>query len=147
MEEKMTQYLKSIGITEIVEKRVIDLIEQVENTTMEKAVDILVVDYVNEEGMRIYEKLRVWTESFKIIIGNFLTESQINISSKDERIVSVEINARDFDFKVPTTISRIFIVGHVENDYTVPMKGSGINCAHVMEMYRKYFVPNIRRST
>lgn len=142
MEEKMTQYLKSIGITEVIEKRVNELLTQVENLTKEKAVDILVNEYVNEEGMKIYEHLRVWTDNYKMIIPNFLTESQFNISPIDEYLSMIKVTARDFDFITPSTTSRIFIEGRpIQPDVHIRMKGSGTNCKHVIEMFRKYFVP------
>lgn len=143
MEEKKNEYLKSIGISEIVNKRINELIEQVENLSKEKVVDILVTDYVNEDGMRIYENLRVWTDSFKIIIVDFLTESKINLSPKNELLAVVQITAKDFDFLEPSTNSRLYIAAKTYFDNNVPLKGSGINCAKVMEMYHKYIAPYV----
>lgn len=141
MEEKMTQYLKSIGITEIVEKRVNELLTQVENITKEKAVDIIVLEYVNEDGMKIYEALRIWTDNFKMMISNFLTDSEFVISPIYEKMRRIEISAKDFDYIESSTNSRIFIVGISLYNMHAPMKGSGINCEYIMEAFHKYFVP------
>jgi len=144
MEETMAQYLKSIGITEIVEKRVNELLTQVETLTKEKAVDILIIDYVNEEGMKNYEDLRVWTDNYKLYISNFLTESIIIMSPINEYLSAVKISAKDFDFITLSTASRIFIEGKTIFDKIVPLKGSGINCKYIMQMFHKYIVPCVR---
>jgi len=145
MVEKFLEYFKTIGMTEPILQRVTILYGYFKLLLPdEDFVDVRVDEYVQDDGSRVYENICFYSKEFSVGVLDFMTSNKIIISGLEKDIVYASVEARDYDFKKATERSRL----HIDLAYTDTRSNwrtSKENCDHLMEIYRKYVIPRIRR--
>jgi hypothetical protein len=139
----MHEYLVSIGIREPIEQRVNEILNKINALFSNiEILDVAVNDYIKEDMTRIYDSIRFYSKDFTIRV-NGLTEPEYHfiIAPSIKDIDLIKIESKNFDFIKANEKSRLMITAQYPNRIINDLKGSGTNCDHLMEIYRKYILP------
>lgn len=141
MKNEFLEYFKSLGIEEPVVPRIETIMEYFNRFfPEEEIIDVFVSEYVEKDGTRIYEDLRFFGKDRDLLARNFMNVDEFYIARHERGIVSLKIEAKNYDFKKATDKSRL----SVRKFYTYPsineQKASMGNCDHLLRICQKYFV-------
>jgi hypothetical protein len=146
MRKEFLDYFDVIGITEPIRQRIETFLENFKEICPgEEFVDIAVNDYVNEDGTKSYTAIRFYSSKRVVMVRNISEGSDFSVSGLSQNVDYIEIKVSAYDFKKATERSRIRIVVRfpfLEKKF-VALNGSGTNCDHLMEIYRKYYLPRV----
>jgi hypothetical protein len=142
MKAEMINYCKSIGLTEPFLKRMDEHYEMVIEVIKEEPVEVLIEDYVNEEGTRTYTDATFMSEHYVVAINQFLTSNKMLLHDAKQKIEGIYISKQDYDFKKATEQSRlnlevIFRASNMRGNF----KASKENCDFLWKITRDYFFP------
>jgi hypothetical protein len=143
MKKEFLTYLNAINTTQTVQNRVAMFYNLCQNICTEDLVDIFVDDYVNQDGSISYTGLSFFSKNFTLSIPNFLTSDIISILGNKVAVQWFRLQIRDYDFKKGNDQSRIsmdLMKGITATGY---YKGSRNNCDFLLEIMKKYLLPNI----
>lgn len=145
MEENMLAYLKELGTTQIEIDRVGEVLEGFRVLYLEPIDDIMVTDYVNEDGARILENLWFMSPSFLMEAKLFLSQDDYDITPYKNIVKYIDVKKENFDLRKASAKSRMkvfFLVGTHNNG---ELKGSQINCEYMCRFVEKYLIPNLEK--
>jgi hypothetical protein len=149
MKKEFEDYLRSVGITDALLPRIEFQLKNIETITQESIEQIIVSEYIQEDGSKYYESLRTFTRSLCVNLHNFLQNENYAIwnlarffSTSDATIM---IRVENFDFKTSLPSSRLVFECWRENpEFTITMKTSGHNCKHFVDnIFLKCILPRI----
>lgn len=140
---KFIPYLNDIDITtRAYIKRIESIYELCCYMCPEKIEDILVEDYIKDDGTREYEDLNFFSKGYCLSAHQFLTKNNIHIGVLAKRIIGWRVQATDFDFKKATTKSRLNVSVRTLDDIEGEFKAARENCRHLQAIIDKYIKPN-----
>lgn len=144
MKQKFTNYLKQIKVPTPIVERVSTIVSNYSSLCPENILDILVSEYQNNQGERVYESLYLFSDNFLMEAKSFTitaTDDFDILSIKD--LIYIDVKKRNFDFITATEESRI----SVEYNSTIPgtLKASGKNCEFLSSIMKLHLVGNLRR--
>jgi len=143
MKEQFSNYLASIGIKDLFYRRVEEICLLLGNLLDEEILDIFVSDYVQEDGTRIYDNLRLFTARGLIEADRFLTHDEFFFSDTRKcSPIAWELKTRDYDFQQATVKSRMSLRVAFTSDIRCEFKASQENCDFLRSLLVKYFVSN-----
>jgi len=145
MKGEFIEYLKSLGMTEILQQRVSSIYDFFQQVCPEPIIDIFVNDYVKEDGSREYESLWFFSKSYVMSTSpEFATSDKFDMANSRKKVVYWIIEKRDYDFKKATEKSRLNL------KYTVcpiemqcELKASKENCDYLRKIFHTYILSNI----
>jgi hypothetical protein len=146
MKQAFKAYLKSIGITSAPYlKRVEELHDFViETGIMNDITDILVEDYIKEDGTREYTDLNFWSNGFSFSALGFLTKDSFVIDPEPERFNRLEIDKEHYDFKTATEQSRLSVTIAINDTQLAIFVASKENCHQLRDILFKLLLPNLK---
>lgn len=140
---KFIPYLNDIDITtRAYLKRIEFIYELCCDICPEKIEDVLVEDYIKDDGTREYEDLNFFSKGCCLSAHNFLTKTDIYIGVIDKRIIGWRVTATDFDFKKASTKSRLNISFTTLYKIEGEFKAARENCKYLQAIVNKYIKPN-----
>ncbi len=149
MKQNIIEYLKSIGMGLVLIDRANTLHDQfvaITGITRESVLDAFVSEYVTEDGQRQYSKLLFFTDTEVCEIENFLSDTPIIwIAKITNNLGYVGLTPKEYDFAEESPASRLkldcsWIQG---TSFTFGIQASGNNCKPLLELVRKYLLPNV----
>lgn len=144
MKVAFTTYLKSIGITEALHKRIETSYEFYREICPDEVTGIFVTDYIKEDGAREYENLWFFSEKYCMEAKQFITKDDFDITPIRSRIYYWTIQKQDYDFKKATEKSRLHLRFDLDTVISCEFKASKENCDYLRDLIRKYIVPNLK---
>ena len=143
MKEGFIDYLKSIGITEILQKRIATIYEYFEKMCPEEITDIFVTDYIKDDASREYESLWFLSERYLMEAKRFVADDDFDMLNFKEKVAYWNIKSQDYDFKKATEKSRLHIDVVFLRGVSGVFKAARENCDYLMKIILKDIIPNI----
>ncbi|MGB2841353.1 MAG: hypothetical protein WBC40_02560 [Halobacteriota archaeon] len=144
MEKEFITYLKSIGLTEAIRKRIETIHEFYREICPDKITGIFVTNYMEEDGERMYENLWFFSENYCMEAKQFIAKDDFDITPIRSRIYYWTIQKQDYDFKKATEKSRLYLKFKLDTSIHGEFKASKENCDYLREIFLKYIVPNLK---
>jgi len=146
MKNEFSEYFKSIGMKEPVLLRIETIMKYFSQLLPdEEVMDVFVSEYLEADGTRKYERLRLMGKKKGLVAIDFISRDAFSIADQDDPITSVKIEARNYDFEKATTMSRLYIRKFFEYATDSEYNASMENCDQLMRIYEKYIHPNIKK--
>lgn len=140
------KYFEDLSLTAPIRARVEEVLSQIRAVCPEEIVDILISEYVQQDGSQIHQS--VWAFSKNLISeGGLLTGDSIrfDIVRLDRKVEQVIIDQRDFDWNAPAKVqSRLAVdVRFQLTGLVAHMQASGSNCEVLRDLIRKYLAARV----
>jgi len=143
---KVTDYLKAIGITEPLQKRIETIYEHFTRIFSYEITDILVEEYIKEDGSREYETVDFFSKAYILSAVNFITKDDFRIGPLENQIAGMFIEKENYDFATATEKSRLHVKCACRRQgATITLKASKVNCNYLTEILLKHIIPNMIR--
>ncbi|MGD0856150.1 MAG: hypothetical protein ABSA18_10150 [Dehalococcoidia bacterium] len=143
MNTEFKTYLDSIGMTNVLIKRVEAIYDFYNNVASVEIADIFVTDFIKEDGSREYESVWFFSPSYAMEAKSFISKDEFDISPIRKRITYWSIVKQDYDFLEATDKSRLQISFSLHEMTTGDLKASKENCNYLKGIFQKYVLPNI----
>ena len=134
-------YLKAIGMSEILCKRVETIHEFYRQLCPEDITGIFVTDYVREDGTREYENLWFFAGPYWMEAHDFVTKDEFDMVKA--RVSSWLVKKQDYDFQRATEKSRLQIDYGCEGEVQGRLKAAKENCDYLREILVKRIIPKV----
>jgi hypothetical protein len=105
-----------------------------------------VSEYLLDDGARQYESLSFFSPSFVMEAKSFETKEDFDIATVSGRIVYVNYEALEYDFKKATDKSRLSFQYWCDDDLNGNLRASRANCDHLYQLAKDRIVPHFRRN-
>jgi hypothetical protein len=143
---KFKEYLTKIGITKPLCQR-IDAIFELAGIMYGAKVgdisDILVTDYIQADGSRVYAGVDFYFKDCVISSIDLTGDLNFGIAKIRQNVVFIRVKAKDYDFKKATEKSRLYVTCTYTSPNLSEFKAAKENCDYLKEIIRKYVVPNL----
>lgn len=144
MRKEFIGYLKSVGITETLYKKIETVYEFYRKICPDEITDIFITDYIKEDGSREYENLWFFSEKYCMEAKQFITKDDFDMTPIKKRVVYWTIRKQDYDFEKVTEKSRLYIRFDTENRVIGELKASKENCHYLKDIILKHIAPNLK---
>ena len=145
LKEAMLEYFKTIGMTDPILERIEVIYDYAKSLAQgEEPNDVRVSEYVQDDGSRIYDHVIFYFKEIAVGGVDFLHTDRLSVLGLGRDVLTVHIEAKNYDFKKATDKSRL----KIEIIYSATRSGwqaSKENCDHAMYIFNKYTYPHIRR--
>jgi hypothetical protein len=140
------KYFEDLSLTAPIRTRVEEVLGQIRAACPEEIVDILISEYVQQDGSHIHQS--VWAFSKNLVSeGGLLTGDSIrfDIVRLDRKVEQVTIDQRDFDWNAPARVqSRLTVdVRFQLMGLAAHMQASGPNCEVLRDIVKKYLAAGV----
>jgi hypothetical protein len=146
MDKKLNEYFESIGMGNVLISRISEFHDQFVAIAEEAIEDAFVSEYITEDGQRQYSSVLFFTKTYVYEIESFLSDTtNLWITKLTKNLACVGFTPKDYDFNKESPASRLNLKTHWMHGskFMLDIKASGNNCKHLLELARKYFIPNI----
>lgn len=144
MKEEFLEYFKSVGMKEAVLARIETIMECFSRLLPgEEIIDVYVSEYVEADGTRKYESLRLIGKKRHFLALDFMNKDSFWLGDIREELTGVKIEATNYDFKKATSMSRLYIRKFHVYESLSEYKASMENCDQLMRIFEKYVIPNL----
>lgn len=144
MRQEFMKYLKSIGITETLSKRIERIYEFYREICPDEIKDIFVTEYIKEDGSREYENLWFFSKKYWMEAKQFIIKDDFDITSIQNRIYYWSIQKEDYDFKKAGEKSRLYLHSRLDTGIGGDFKASKQNCDYLRDIILKHVAPNLK---
>jgi len=144
MKKEFTKYLKEIGMSNTLCKRVEEIYEFYKEVCPEEITGIFVTDYIQLRVSREYENLWFFSSNYCMEAKDFQIEDDFDMETIQNRVNHWEIKKENYDFKKAIGKSRIHLEVGLDVTRGCEFKASKENCDHLKKIFLKYIVPNLK---
>ncbi len=140
MEQKFEEYLKALGMKQPFIVRIENLLKLTKTLLPNLEIkDILVDDHFSQEGERIFDRLRLYSDNIGIVFLNFISEDKMIMNSLSLKYSTVMFELKDYDMIKATEKSRMVITGYsLGSDRVTTIRASAENCDYTLNIFNKY---------
>ena len=142
----LAEYLRSIGMGELLVGRVSALQHQFMEIANEPIEDVVVSEYVTENGQREYEGVVFFSPSFAYEVSKLMSDlPKMWIATLTKNIAYIELIPKDYDFHEITPASRLSFRCNWQqgSPFELAIKASSSNCPHLLRIIKQYIQPNL----
>lgn len=146
MDSKFSDYYKSLGMGKLLIKKMSALHDQINSIMGDQPQDVVISEYVTEDGERQYTTVLLFTNKFVYEIENFISDSpKIWIAKLVKNIAYIALTPKDYNLMNVTKASRLNLECRWPQglNFILDIKTSGDNCKHLLEILNKYIKPNL----
>ena len=146
MKQEFKTYLTKIGITEELYSKIENAIDVYEKYLGFQLDDIIISEYLMEDGSRNYENLWFLNESFCFEAKLFLTQENYDVDKFKNAISYITIQKIDFDINSInfSDKSRLLLTFRFGRDRIGIIKASKENCVALSLIIKKYIITNFK---
>lgn len=142
MNKEFTTYLETIGMTNVLIKRVETIYDFYRVVASAEITDIFVTDFIKEDGSREYESVWFFSEISAMEAKSFITKEEFDNSPLKKHISYWSIEKQDYDFIKATDKSRLQIHFSLPEMTSADLKASKENCDFLNGIFKKHVLPN-----
>jgi len=152
MKKEHIEYLKTIGLSDILIERVDSIYSLYKEVCPEEITDIFVDNYLKKDGTNVYESLWFFSGNSHVMEARqfaIVEEDIFDILSIPDQIVYCKFEKRDYNFKKATDKSRLSLeIWFRDNEELLCIfTASEINCDFLKEIYMKIIKPKLKKTT
>jgi len=144
MKEEFVIYIRSIGITVILQKRIEEIYEFYEKICPDEITDIFVTDYIKDDVSREYENLWFFSKKYCMEAKGFTVRDEFDMVPIRKRVVGWDMQKKDYDFKTATSKSRITLVFKLLEGVGGTLKAASMNCDYLKDIFLKHIIQNLQ---
>ena len=145
MNEEFIKYLGSIGMTDVLCKRVETIYNFYIELQKNEINDIFVSDYFKEDGERIYSSLWFFNKDYCMEAKEFVKKDDFDIAPIGHRMEYLDIQRQDFDMEQFSDKSRLYIKFVLDVKAGGELKAAKDNCLQLKNILIKYLLPNLKK--
>lgn len=143
MKKEFKKYLKSIGISNTLKKRIEEIYNFYQKVCSEEITTIFVTDYIKKDGTREYENLWFFSKKYAMEAKRFIGEDDFDMMQTQNRIHYWKIKKNNYDFEKPEEKSRLHLHIGLIHDLSGNFKASKENCDYLKKIFLEYVIPNL----
>ena len=145
MRSEFVSYLKAIGMTDVLVKRIEEVYEFYQRVSPEEITAIFVTDFLKEDGNREYENLWFFSQGYVMEAKNFLTKDGFDMTPLLKSSFYWLVEKQDYNFLKATEKSRLLIRVNLSAGLGMSgeFKASKENCDYLKDVFHKYLLPNL----
>lgn len=146
MKPEIVEYLRSIGMGDLLVAQATAIHDQYIAITGKAIQDALVSEYVTEDGQRQYSTLFFFNDTDIYEAGNFLSDTPTMwIARLTRNLAYLGLTPKEYDFATASPASRLNLQCRwmQGTSFVLKVQTSGDNCKQLLEMVRKYLMPNV----
>ena len=150
MTEWYSEYLDDLEMAETLRERVDHFYRIYTKFCPEKITDIFITDLITDEGLREYESLWFFSDSYVMEALRFISEDTFDMAVYGNGIQRWELRKQDYDLEEAGKGSRLHLEFRMGGDVRGILKAARENCDHLRDVFAKHILPNMkpdRRST
>lgn len=141
MKKKFADYLAAIDLSQqAFVSRVEYALTRIETVAGEPVEDFLVEDLITQEGARSYLHLVAFTKAYVVAMDDFTTENAVTVFPY-ATVHELEVATTDYEFKDPTTTSRIVVEFTLGSHEGWNLQGTRENCDAIWAAVKKRLRP------
>jgi hypothetical protein len=144
MKKEFIDYLKAIGITHVIIKRIDTIYNFYKGVCDEEIADIFVTDIFNVDGGREYENIWFFSQSYMMEAKQFTSEDDFDMTPMREQINYWSVKMKDYNFQKATDKSRLYIEVSIDHGLSGDFKAAKENCDYLKDIFQKYVLINIK---
>jgi hypothetical protein len=141
--EEFSQYLSGIGMGAAQIEQAQQALATARGFLPDDPIHLFVSEYRDDEGVRNYESLWIFTETAISEATPFSGEGSFDLIRRDTGLDHVEVGHVDFDFETPVDASRL-VVGvtfkRTGSNLSATLRASGSNCGDLGQILRDYLL-------
>lgn len=142
MKTEWIEYLNSIGIKDLFLNRCKEVYNFYQQVYPDQIKDIFVTEYLDKEGVRLFESLWFFSETMVMEAKKFLSEDDFDSVPLKHQIRYWNIKKTDYDFIMATTKSRLVVDFTFLSGTNGALKASRENCDNLKLIFNKYVITN-----
>jgi hypothetical protein len=135
MDEKFYIYMRVIGLTDSLIKRVEQIFAFYSEIIKIKIDDIFITDYIDKEGARHYENLWFFSKDVWMEAKNFVTTDNFDMAILKGPLKYWRVEKTDYDFLKVTEKSRLLIESSINEDIESSFKAARENCDFLKQVF------------
>jgi hypothetical protein len=143
MKEQFKVYLKSIGITDTLIKRVEMINDFYQDICSEEITDIFMNDFIRDDGTREYDSLWLFSKTYIMEAKSFISKDDFDVTPLHKKVTYIMLEKQDYDFVKATEKSRASLKLTFNNNLSGKLKSSKENCDFLRDVLRKHIMPNL----
>lgn len=144
MKGEFIKYLNEIGITGALIPKIEEIVTYYEKFLGYQLDDIIVSDYLNQDGSRVYENVWFFNKELCFEAKQFLTQEDYDTDIVINSVEWFSMQKTDYDIVngKATEKSRMSIEFGLHDGRSGEIKASRENCKYLAAILKKYIQPN-----
>lgn len=143
MKGDLTAYLKSIGMSDVLMRRVETIQEFYQGICPDEIRDIFVNDFIKEDGTREYGSVWFFSQTYAMEAKSFTSKDDFDMTPLRKRLTYWRVEKQDYDFAKATEKSRVLLQIRMDYPVTGEFRASKENCDFLRDVLRKHILPNL----
>jgi hypothetical protein len=143
MKKQFTAYLKSIGMSDVLIRRVETIHKFYQDICPEEITGIFVNDFMKEDGNREYESLWLFSQTYVMEAKSFISKDKFDMTPLHKKVTYWKIEKQDYDFAKATEKSRVNLQIVFCSPIDGIFKASKENCDFLRNVFLKHIMPNL----
>lgn len=147
MNEKFVKYLEAIDIPPlIITDRIEKIFKWYENTCPDEITDIVVSEYLTDEGTRVYENLWFFSKFYCMEAKEFLRKEDFDMTYLMKQVYYWNIKNNKYELETATNESQVYLeFVYAYADLKGIIKASKKNCDYLFKILKTYIIPNLTK--
>jgi len=142
MKEQFTAYLKNVGMSDVLIKRV-ETIHRFYEICPEELTGIFVSEVIKEDGNREYGSLWFFSKTYVMEAKSFISKDDFDITPLHKRVSYWSIEKQDYDFIKATEKSRMNLRVGFKHPTSGDFRASKENCDFLRDIIQNHIMPNM----
>lgn len=143
MTDWLDEYLDNIGMTETLRARVREAYDFFSTACPENITGAFVTDFVTDEGLREYESLWLFSDSYAMEAKRFVSEDHFDMAVLKSNVVRWVVKIQDYDFQHAGDKSRMHLEVNFQQHVSGSLRASRENCDYLRALFLDRIVPNL----
>jgi len=139
------EYFSAIGVGEPIQKRISEILGKIKKLNLNvDFTDVSINEYLDKDGIRHFTDIRFYSNNIIVNVADFLIEDDFYVSGACKNILTLKVQAKNYDFVQANESSRLRIIGFlVERPVKIELNGTGTNCDYMFDIYKKHLLPRL----
>lgn len=143
MRKEFDGYLKTIGITKVLSKRIEEIYQFFKDVCEDEITGIFLTEYIKEDGTREYENVWFFSEKYLMEAKEFVIKDIFDLVPIQKRVVRWVIEKENYDFVRATDKSRFQLKVSLIETISGDFKASKENCDFLKDIAMNYIFLNL----
>lgn len=146
MKDKFVDYLKNLGVSEIVRNRIETVHNEIKSLYKIEIEDIFICDIVSSDGTKDYTSLWLFNKNAIIECKNVMIvgKEDYDLVVLDKNIAYFSLQKDNYDINAePTAVSRLNVRVAMRNQLAIcQLVSTSVNCKYLLDIAKRYLINN-----